>query len=332
MSTPPDNKKNTFEKPKTETYSGELHILQTEIQPDKTKVNVEYSPFYRNAHTLSPKFQKTLNYEEFIKVPELHERALTLSFTPTAEDLVYLEKIIHLKLIWLGTDIPSWLSKLKNIEALTLPNTQTLDGQRVPPCEYINGKKREFIPFEIFESQWLGKKEILFIGDSNMVGVTRNKDIPHTNVQAKGGRTTAEILRNLKILKQTKTVVILGGGNDIKQDIPIIETIHNIQSIIHTIHHHNSNIQILLGTITPRAQKSAIHAQKAQEINTAIREIVNQNTHIILMDWHEELSSNTNALAYNPAFVSQDLVHPSLEGYQKIRFRLDQELTKILER
>jgi lysophospholipase L1-like esterase len=324
-----EKKTKTYELKKNENRK-ELESLQLNIKADKTKVVIDYSTFYKKASLLSSPFQKLLRiHQNPIQVPALYNDPLTLSFSPSLQDQEYLSKIINLKLTWTGNYIPVWIQKLKNIHSLTIPNISTLDGQIIPTCEYINGKKREQILFDEFESKWLNKRDIIFAGDSNMVGITRSKTESRQNIQAKGGRTTAEILNHLKISPDTKAVVIIGGGNDLRTNVPVEITKHNIDKIIQKIHTHNPQIKIILGTITPRAQKSKIHAQKAQEINKFIRKIAEQSTHITLIDWHQELSSNTNPEAYNPAFVEKDLIHPSVEGYKKIRAIIDRTLNQI---
>ena len=169
---------------------------------------------------------------------------------------------------------------------------------------------------------------VIFLGDSLTVGVgaNRGEDFPSlianelglNNVINAGvsGDTSKDALGRLQIDvldKNPSLVIVLLGGNDFLRQIPIEETVKNIDEIVRRITETNSAVVLVHIKSNPLNDK---YGEPAEEIahKYGARFVPN-----VLDD-----------VLGNPKLMS-DQVHPNSEGYNIIASRIAPEIKKVLQ-
>jgi acyl-CoA thioesterase-1 len=169
---------------------------------------------------------------------------------------------------------------------------------------------------------------IIFFGNSLTAGVGagEGEDFPslvaaqlnlkNTINAGVSGNTTADGLARLKadvLDKNPSLVVVELSGNDFLQQIPVEQTISNLDSIVHQI--HASGAAVLL-----------IHIKfplKETEYENGFREIAKKYHAAVLWNAEEGIAGNSSLMA--------DEVHPNAAGYKILANRIAETLKEMLQ-
>jgi lysophospholipase L1-like esterase len=149
-----------------------------------------------------------------------------------------------------------------------------------------------------------------FIGDS----ITEGWRFPQVNL-GKHGQTTAQISERLPsalFAHDYKTVVILGGTNDVLLNIPANETIRNLDAMVNLALAHGA--EPILCEIPPILRRD----HKGQSYNPAVREL-NRKIKELAATRHLKLTGYYDAMVGHEDFYS-DGVHLKRLGYLMMEY------------
>lgn len=136
-----------------------------------------------------------------------------------------------------------------------------------------------------------------------------------------GGNTTAQMLARLStdVLAQSPDVVtVMGGTNDVGQNVPQETTIANLRAIVEAI--KAANVKVVLLTIPPRTDPS--FAAPIRSLNATIQALAGSEG-VALADIYPALAQADGT--YAPGLTA-DGVHPSVAGNAAIALVVEDAL------
>ena len=144
-----------------------------------------------------------------------------------------------------------------------------------------------------------------------------------------GGNWTSDMLNRLYsdvLFYRPDIVVVLGGTNDISNNVPVATTITNLTTIYERILSTGSSVVAM--TILPRAAAGITTAQRNRlmQINNWIREYTYTRPNIILCDAFFAFADASNATSDPVTTYTSDGLHPNSIGARVV----GNELYKVL--
>ncbi len=161
---------------------------------------------------------------------------------------------------------------------------------------------------------------VVFLGDSIIQGwTTLAKVFPNIKVVNRGigGDTTRGVLYRLNAdvlaLKPT-AVVLLIGINDIGLNADPQDVADNIKAILQDLKQFNPRMPVIVCKVMPSSDKQHRPADKIEQLNSLMDEIVKSDPQFILCDtW--SIYADENGECKKEEFP--DLLHPNAIGYAK---------------
>jgi lysophospholipase L1-like esterase len=138
--------------------------------------------------------------------------------------------------------------------------------------------------------------------------LANNAGIPANNT----GQMLARLRRDV-LDYDPDVLFLLGGTNDVGQDVPNSTAVANIRQIVETARGHG--ITVVLLTIPPANGDYAYRAQARQELNAALADLADQEG-ILLVDTYAALSTWDGHLAAE--YAACDGLHLSQHGEQAL--------------
>ena len=187
--------------------------------------------------------------------------------------------------------------------------------------------------YEWFQKHWVSRREkfaadaaekknaVVFFGDSITEGwqALPGKEFPGVNIANRGisGDTTRGMLLRLKedvLSLNPSAVVMLMGTNDLEEQASAADIAGNVKLIVQALKAHNAKMPIVLCNVMPSSATKKRPADKIQEINKQVFEVVKGDPQITVIDtW--TLFAGEGGDAKTAEF--HDLLHPNDAGYAK---------------
>jgi lysophospholipase L1-like esterase len=149
------------------------------------------------------------------------------------------------------------------------------------------------------------------------------------------GQTTPQMLLRFRadvIDLQPKVVVILAGTNDIAGNtgpMTLDEIMNNLKSMAELA--TANGIKVILSSVVPAFdypwQSGKKPNEKIPELNKMIQEYAKENKHIYV-DYFSAMADDKNGL---PTKLSEDGVHPNLEGYKVMQPLVEKAIAQALQ-
>ncbi|QQV02924.1 MULTISPECIES: SGNH/GDSL hydrolase family protein [Chryseobacterium] len=147
-----------------------------------------------------------------------------------------------------------------------------------------------------------------------------------------GGQVTSQMLLRFRedvINLRPKRVIILAGTNDIAENqgpISLDKVFGNIVSMVELA--KANNIKVVLCSVLPAYnfgwKKDMLPAQKVISLNKMIEDYAKKHN-IPYVDYHSEMKDSRNGL---DAMYTEDEIHPTAKGYEKMETILMRKLNK----
>ncbi|HPE56300.1 MAG TPA: GDSL-type esterase/lipase family protein [Bacteroidales bacterium] len=148
--------------------------------------------------------------------------------------------------------------------------------------QVLSSNSREELSKDIFNYCPNDTNEIIFLGNSITAGFKVDELFPAENVKNRGiwGDQTRDMLNRIGeiIESKPKKLFILAGINDIIRDVPLKNTVHNIELIILEIQKTSPETKIYIQSILPLTRHASNYFFDNEE--TAFRKIVEANKEI----------------------------------------------------
>ncbi len=187
--------------------------------------------------------------------------------------------------------------------------------------------------YDWFQNHWVSRREkfaadaadkknaVVFFGDSITEGWGARPDqqFPGVKIANRGisGDTTRGMLLRLKddvLSLDPAAVVMLMGTNDLEEQATAGEIAGNVKLIVAALKAHNAQLPIVLCNVMPSSADKKRPADKIQEINKQVFEVVKGDPQITVVDtW--TLFAGEGGDAKKEEFP--DLLHPNDAGYAK---------------
>lgn len=147
-----------------------------------------------------------------------------------------------------------------------------------------------------------------------------------------GGQVTSQMLLRFRedvINLRPKRVIILAGTNDIAENqgpISLDKVFGNIVSMVELA--KANNIKVVLCSVLPAYnfgwKKDMLPAQKVISLNKMIEDYAKKHN-IPYVDYHSEMKDSRNGL---DEMYTEDEIHPTAKGYEKMEIILMRKLNK----
>lgn len=168
--------------------------------------------------------------------------------------------------------------------------------------------------------------DIIAYGDSLIVGVGASEGndlvsrlarlVDHQIINlGMSGDTTRDAVERIEVLDDysPRVVILLVGGNDALQRVPLAETQAHLAELIEEIHFRGSAV-LLLGV------RNSLFADSYEEM---FEELAQQHNTAYVSD--------VLAGVFGQPSLMSDLIHPNDAGYERIAERVEPALSQLLE-
>ncbi len=218
------------------------------------------------------------------------------------------------------------------VMALRSKQQETMERPQTPEVgvdpDVASGKKKVELPVG---------QEIAYVGDSLTVGYAyNNQEIPY---KAHGGKSVMTMWQEFdEVLKQKpKTIVLLGGTNDLYGEKNASEVFGYIRLMADKA--KVQGINVFVGTVPPMAQiyfDNNDRPARGKEVNEQIRrmnDMIRTAYPSQVVDFASALADGNNRSEPNAALIPQpphgDGVHPGSAGYNVMRSLVADKLSQL---
>ena len=179
--------------------------------------------------------------------------------------------------------------------------------------------------FEVLNRVGLADPEIILIGDSVIdyypIHELLKTDKVMVNRGIKGYKTY-QLLENLSLHvygHRLEKVFILLGTNDLGMEMPIEETIENMEYILQMIARSNSYVDVYLVSVLPVNEaerfKGTVYVRRndaIQKMNAAYQALAEEHSHVHYVDAYTNMLDDLGQLQES---YTQDGLHLTIDGY-----------------